>query len=533
MWNINTDELKALLREKKSEFKVLWVCMLGLLFFWGTIASKPAVKVVIPEDAYLLIHLILELFSVCVAMLIFVISCLTAKRSNNLQVVFVGGVFLAAGLLDLFHALSYNGMPQFFTPNSIDKAIAFGLMVRITVVLGMILCYLTFEKIRWSEGLQQVIVLVSLLYVTIVSLWIIFLPNLSHVFYIPGEGLTKAKIVWEYGITLFEGIPLIIFIRLYMRRKDQILLLVIEGLFFFILSGITFAQYVQFTDMRSFLGHAYKVVGYYLFFRAVFLFTIERPYQQLAEKEEAILRSEKLSSLGQMAAGMAHEVRNPLTTIRLFLQILKGKKDIDWDKAGIREFLEIALVEIDRANRIITEFLDFAKPKELHLELLHLQKLLDDMLILCSDRALMENKIIQSAYEEVDPVLEADIGQMKQVLLNLLNNALDAVCEGGNVCIGYLLHRQKKRVEIYVRDNGCGISQANLERIFDPFFTTKEEKGTGLGLAICHSIVEQHGGYIEVDSTLGKGTEFSVFLPYKELENPEQTEINFESLIDE
>ncbi|MEW6754481.1 MAG: ATP-binding protein [Candidatus Latescibacterota bacterium] len=220
-----------------------------------------------------------------------------------------------------------------------------------------------------------------------------------------------------------------------------------------------------------------------------------------------LYRTERLATVGQLAAGAAHEIRNPLTGIRSTIQYLR--RDYEHDEAR-RELVDELLAEVDRINQIIAGLLSFARPAAPSLEEVGVAE------VLAQAANLLETTARKARVEvalDVPPDgcrLQADPAQLKQVFLNLFLNAVQAMPEGGRLVVRLQPLGEGCRVD--VTDTGIGMAPEDLERIFDPFFTTKEE-GTGLGLAICHGIVSRHGGLIDVHSTPGCGTRVTVRLP--------------------
>lgn len=254
---------------------------------------------------------------------------------------------------------------------------------------------------------------------------------------------------------------------------------------------------------------------------------LHRSYQKLKRSQALLLRQEKLASLGRLAAGLAHELNNPLNTIAGFVEALQRRSQAETLLAS-REFedfplfLKMVQAEVDRAASIVRRLLDFARQREPSFALVDLGQIISESVSFVERQAAMANKriVVQPLPSPVQ--VKADTQMLQQLLLNLLTNALDAIEGTGEVriAINSLAGEQGSRgqeevVEISVADNGCGIPPENLPKVFDPFFTTKEVgKGTGLGLPICQSIVEQHGGTIEVKSEgTGKGATVTVKLP--------------------
>lgn len=223
--------------------------------------------------------------------------------------------------------------------------------------------------------------------------------------------------------------------------------------------------------------------------------------------EEKVHRSERLASLGRLASGVAHEVRNPLSAIKGFAQYFRDKFQTGSEDRG---YADIMIQETERLNRVIDGLLDFARPRELDAGPHPLSQILERPLQLI--RSDLDRKGITLTASMPEVLVRADPDQMTQALLNLFLNSIDAMGQGGELLVAATTRPEEGRVEIRITDSGTGISQEDLSRIFDPFFSTKK-KGTGLGLAITAKIIEAHRGDISVESRQGKGTTFKIYLP--------------------
>lgn len=228
----------------------------------------------------------------------------------------------------------------------------------------------------------------------------------------------------------------------------------------------------------------------------------------MRETQEQLLQSEKLASIGQLAAGVAHEINNPIGVMLGFAQVLL--KRVKEDDPTYKPLTTIEREGL-RCKRIVQSLLDFARHSKPEPRRVNVNDVIDASLELSHQSTRSNIHLIKEYSPNLPPVL-ADINQLQQVFLNILLNAYDAMSNGGTLRIvtGLVMDR----VDIAFSDTGVGIPPENLTRIFDPFFTTKEVgKGTGLGLSISYGIVEQHGGTIEVKSQVGEGSTFTVHLP--------------------
>jgi signal transduction histidine kinase len=242
---------------------------------------------------------------------------------------------------------------------------------------------------------------------------------------------------------------------------------------------------------------------------------LQRVEARLKGTLEAAARSERLAALGRLASGVAHEIRTPLTSLKLFLQSVQEDMTISPEQS---EDYRIAMRQVARIESTINHFLDFARPQEPVLTDLDFVRLVDDVLEVIRPRANQQEVEIRQSVAPELPRVEGDVRQIGEVLVNLLVNALDAMPEGGRLMIAIAAEAgaagtaDHAWVRIDVSDTGSGIPAADLNGIFEPFVTTKAA-GSGLGLAIVHGTVERHAGTVSVNSQLGLGTTFSVRLP--------------------
>ena len=237
-----------------------------------------------------------------------------------------------------------------------------------------------------------------------------------------------------------------------------------------------------------------------------------RDLSEIKQLEEKVRRSEKLAAIGKLSAGVAHEIRNPLSSIRGFAQYLHHALA---DRPQEREYAEIMVNEVDRINSVVNDLLTFARPMEPEPTPTDMMELIKHAVRLVQTDAKSRDVSIHKNLSPDLRKISLDTRQMTQALLNLLLNSLQEIAEGGSIEVGAGLDGTGTRLHLWVEDDGPGIPADTRQKIFDPFFTTRE-KGTGLGLAIVHKIVENHGGEIRVDSPLpakSQGCRFTIIIP--------------------
>lgn len=246
----------------------------------------------------------------------------------------------------------------------------------------------------------------------------------------------------------------------------------------------------------------------YLVDKYFFKGSIDQIEQENIRLREELQRSEKLKVVGTFAAGMAHEIKNPLTSIKTFTEYLPKKYH---DKKFVDKFERIVGSEVNKIDNIVGQLLDFAKPRPLEIKKSNIRKLMDETLEFLSNDFIKYRINVIKNYA-ISPTLKIDPVQIKQVFLNIILNAIESMKEKGGKLIMDIKESEPNLTEISIEDTGYGINKKDLKHLFDPFFTTKETN-TGLGLSIVHGIIEKHKGKIKVDSQLGKGTKFTLLLP--------------------
>lgn len=261
-------------------------------------------------------------------------------------------------------------------------------------------------------------------------------------------------------------------------------------------------RYELLVDTNVLRDENFHIVGAYIIFKDV---------TNLRSLEEQVQRSDRLAMIGQIAAGTAHEIRNPLTSIKGFLQVLRKTLQ---EQGMEREcgYTDVMLTEMNRINELVNEFLLLGKPKNVTYDAVDITQVLREILPIINNEAILHGVIVQYEAAFELPQVIADRELLKQVFLNICKNGIEAMGDGGHLTLVERIDKDERKVNIEIHDTGPGIPTFVIDKIFDPFFTTKEE-GTGLGLSVCQRIIHDIGGHIRVSSK-GFGTTFTVSIPF-------------------
>ena len=224
------------------------------------------------------------------------------------------------------------------------------------------------------------------------------------------------------------------------------------------------------------------------------------------------MQSEKLAAVGQLAAGIAHEIRNPLTSVKMIVQLLRSR--FQEDEVGL-ESIQAILDEINRLEVIINGLLDFARPMELALKPTKVTDVVNDILKFMEPDMRHRKILLINRVDEELPAVMLDADRMKQVFMNVILNSMQAMPEGGELTIDYRYDSENCSVQVNISDTGTGMSQEVLDHAFEPFFSTKSG-GAGLGLANVKKIMEQHGGDIQIETEADRGTEVIISIKIRD-----------------
>jgi signal transduction histidine kinase len=267
--------------------------------------------------------------------------------------------------------------------------------------------------------------------------------------------------------------------------------------------------------MREHLRKAFAEINQ---FAAVLEEKVAERTEQLRRTNQKLMQTDRLTSLGQLAASVAHEINNPLSgvlNLSMLMQRIVGENGIPPERvAEVKRYLNQISTETARVGRIVTDLLAFSRRSRPHRTNADLNTIIRSSTNLLAHKIKLANATLTLQLQETLPTLMCDPSQMQQVIINLVMNAADAVQARGGGTVTVRTSAATDHVKLDVADTGEGIAEENLSKIFDPFFTTKAEgKGSGLGLAVVYGIVDAHGGVIDVTSSVGVGTTFGITLP--------------------
>ncbi|WP_096190962.1 PAS domain-containing sensor histidine kinase [Neobacillus soli] len=235
-------------------------------------------------------------------------------------------------------------------------------------------------------------------------------------------------------------------------------------------------------------------------------FTVFKDVSEKVEMQEHLRKSDTLNVIGELAAGIAHEIRNPMTALKGFIQLLEGNITKEHSM-----YYQVITTELARIDSIINEFLALAKPQAIRFQEKDINQIMKETVDLLNAQAVLYNVQFFTNYDEQLPLVFCEPNQLKKVFINLIKNAIEGMPSGGNITIT-LQKVENQQIQISIKDDGTGISKEKIKKLGEPFYTTKE-RGTGLGLMVSYRIIDEHKGNIRVESEEGKGAIFYITLP--------------------
>lgn len=481
---------------------------------------------------YLLFHSLGELFSIIVACGIFIVAWNARRFLDNTYLLFIGIAYLFIGGLDLIHTLGYKGM-NIFQGYDTNLPTQLWIAARYVESLSLLVAPLFLgRRLKTNFVILGYTVVISLLLASI------FYWNTFPQCFVEGVGLTPFKKVSEYVICLILLGSIFLLFHNSREFDGRVFKLLVASIIITIASELAFTFYIHAYGLSNMIGHFFKIISFYLIYKAIIETGLMRPYdllfrnlqqskealaqqaQELAcsnaelEKEithrkqmqEKLLIAERLATLGKFSGSISHELRNPLGVIDSSAYYLKTKlKNCD---GKVQEHLDRIKSSVGSATAIIESLLNLTRMKEPQLEKLNLIPTISDTITMSKVPATV--KVIRNLPES-DVVVNADREQLIMVFKNIIKNGIEAM-DGKGTLMVTISDDTDGQAEISFTDDGPGISTENVGRVFQPLFSTKA-KGIGFGLSIVKMVIEKHGGTVEAKSETGRGTNMIIKLP--------------------
>ncbi len=445
-----------------------------------------------------LAHLLVEGFCGLMSLTVSYVLHQESLLAESLRLRVMSHGFLAMGILDVFHAFSPPGTDLFVWLHS--TAIfsgSFFIFLSLPVVRTAEQFFSRTKHVAWTALVGSVALSLGA-FSYLLQAWLPAM-KINGVFTLPAIGL-------NVGAGIFFLMAGLAFLKDFRSTGETILFVLALAMFLFMESALLF-PFSKLWDLQWWAWHWIKATVFIgILFGLAYEFV--ESVKELQTSHEKIVESEKLASLGEMAAAVAHEIRNPLGTIANSVALLKDSQLLPEER---RELLDILEREVNRLNHVVSDTLSFARSASSDRRQVQIAPLIEELLQRA--QALAPDLHIRRSFDPCLPLLRADAYQFQQAVWNLIDNALAAT--GGDGALDVRLRREGDWIAICIKDSGPGIPEEIKEKIFKPFFSTKPG-GTGLGLCIAQRIVHNHGGWIEVASQRGMGACVTIRLPCAE-----------------
>ncbi len=515
-----------------AKVQLAMIFLLSLSSFVAVWLAGPVLYTTISIEQYLVFHNITEFFSVMISLSIFGIGWYSYDQSKNRHALFISCAFLAIGLLDFMYTLSYQGMPDFITPNNVNKSTQLWIAARLFMAIAFLVSAFIYPEVpnRWIT--KNILLSAASAIYGLVFIGVTYSPSYLPPAFIEGAGFTQFKIYSEYIINALFVMALIAYWKRYSTtRKDEHILLM-ASLITSIFSELAFTLFRSTYDTYDMLGHVYKLIAFLIIYHWLFIVSMKHPFMELTQSETK-LRYARDEAEGanriksEFLAKMSHELRIPLNSVIGFSEILKSKAPGDLNEKQA-QYVNTIFNSGKHLLIIIKDMLDLLEiesGEKLPLSIKSFPTLaaIDEILIFVNEKAVEMNIVITKEIKPGIDTITADKLRFKQILLNLLDNAIKfSKPQGGTISITAI--KVDGMAQFSVSDTGIGIKEEDMGKLFDMFHQidsglSRRYGGTGIGLAIVKQLVEQHGGKIWVESKFGEGTTFTFTLPLEGKKN--------------
>lgn len=516
------------LKNRLLSVKRLWsTAAAWFLFFIFLVFLAGRYYTIISPEIYPVLHMVIEFVIVVVAICASLMSWYDYKHKHELKMLILSLTFCLVAPFEFAHALSYMGMPDFITPNSVNKASTLFIITKLLLAAGLLTAVMFGERIVVIRRSALIPAFSFLLGVSAIYLIVTNLSLLPAMYDQAARSQTGLKVFLGYLIIAMEALAVItIFTKKWIGGKNAYLGM---ALIIIIMSDLAFTYYRSPYDTYNLLGHIYQVFSFAFIFKAVIdeavgmLYetnrTLARQWEMLAEKNQQLLEADRLKD--EFLANTNHELRTPLSAIIAFTEILLDERTgalNDMQKDYLNEISDSGKELLGRING----FLDLSKiaagKTVLYREEFNVYELIDEVANKMNPLFNQKSLNLELPRAGVPLRVWADREKTGQILTNLLSNALKFTAPGGRVTVEVKPDDSGNGVYISVTDTGIGIDTADQEKIFQPFqqldgTTSRKYSGTGIGLTLAKKLVDLHGGSIGVKSKINKGSTFTFMLP--------------------
>ncbi|HEY3346166.1 MAG TPA: MASE3 domain-containing protein [Nitrospirota bacterium] len=522
---------------KDQKYFLITICACSVYFVVACLT--PEINHVFEPGTYLMLHGMIESVSIVIALMSFGITWHSYPQAKNGQNLFLGCAVLAVGLMDILHTLSYQGLPDFITPNTADKAAKFWVFARLAGgVLYAAAAFVAFDK---KSSIKPLTLLSLALALPVVSFFlVIFGGGLIPSMFLPGEGLTPLKIGLEYLATALRLAAALLFLRLYFKTSEKHFLLFTGAMTVSIYSELLFTMYKSPYDLFNLAGHIYKLIAFLFIYLVLFATSVKKPYTELAAAKKKLrdytsslelkirertrdiaLKNSELENLNRLKSEFlaicSHDMKSPLQANLILLEgLLEGLEgELSPEQ---RKVLEGIITNEEELLGLIRNLLDYARKDEaratLNLSEVDACAFLEEWAGTHSMIARKRGINFSSNAKSLEGMkFYFDKFKVSQLLGNLFSNALKFTPNGGDIMILAYPAGKDKWLTVDFFNSGPAIPADRLSAVFDKYTTSGEAEGTGLGLNICKTIAEQHGGAIWAESEEGSGTKFTFTFP--------------------